>query len=102
MTLCRGWSPFAPGTSSIYRAAQDSTAPLAEGSGLVHPQGSDIAAHMNARPPAPSHLQRASQEQRSSELSRGLLSQLDRGLVRNKPSVLAKEAIQGKVNCIKN
>lgn len=56
--------PFAPATSSTYRAAEYGTAPLAQGSGLVPPRccrGHDTAAHVPARPPAASHLQRASQ-----------------------------------------
>lgn len=59
-------APFALGTSSTYRAAQDSTAPLAQGSGLVPPRccwGRDTAAHVPARPPAASHLQKAAQGQ---------------------------------------
>lgn len=49
-------APFAPGTSSTYREAEDSTAPLAHGSGLVPPGAAGAVAQQQTSLPDPQLL----------------------------------------------
>lgn len=46
-------APFAPGTSSTYREAEDSTAPLAQGSGLEPPGAAGAMALQQTSLPGP-------------------------------------------------
>lgn len=80
---------FALGTSSTCRAFQ--TAHSRWHSALVwYLPGCDTAAHVPARPPAPSHPRNEQSSELREGLSRGLLSQPGRGLVRNRPRKQSK------------
>lgn len=100
-------APFAPGTSSTYRAAQDNMAPLAQVWYLPGAAGTVTLQHTCL----PGHQLQATcskhpRDEHSRELREGPNPQAAftarKVLVRNKPRVLAKEAIHGKVNYIKN
>lgn len=89
---------FALGTSSTCRAFQ--TAHSRWHSALVwYLPGCDTAAHVPARPPAPSHPRNEQSSELREGLSRGLLSQPGEALLEIGQGSNPK---QGKVNYMKN